>query len=215
MKKIIFLLFLGASFIACKDEKKADAAKEEVKEVKKETANVSDGIFNANVETSKLNWEGSKPTGTHNGVVAIKEGNLVVKEGKLSAGTFTFDMTAITVLDIPAEEKGNAKLVGHLKSADFFDVENNPTATFAITEVVEGESMVVKGDLTIKGITKNISFPVSFSSDANGVSLKGAPFKINRTLFDIKYKSKSFFENLKDKFIDDEFEISFEVNASK
>lgn len=213
MKKFIVLLFLGAGFIACKSEKKAEVKEEvTVVEVVEEIVQFEDGTYAANVETSKLNWKGFKPTGTHNGTVGIKEGNLVVSGGMLTEGNFTFDMTAITVLDIPADDKGNGKLVGHLKSPDFFDTENNPTATFKITSV---EGSTVNGDLTIKGITKPISFPVSLTTADSGISLKSEPFKIDRTLFGIEYKSKSVFDNLKDKFINDEFEISFEVNASK
>lgn len=213
MKKFIVLLFLGAGFIACKSEKKAEVKEEvTVVEVVEEIVQFEDGTYAANVETSKLNWKGFKPTGTHNGTVGIKEGNLVVSGGMLTEGNFTFDMTAITVLDIPADDKGNGKLVGHLKSPDFFDTENNPTATFKITSV---EGSTVNGDLTIKGITKPISFPVSLTAAASGISLISEPFKIDRTLFGIEYKSKSVFDNLKDKFINDEFEISFEVNASK
>jgi len=124
-------------------------------------------------------------------------------------------MNTIEVLDIPKEEEGNGKLVGHLNSGDFFDVENNPTATFEITDVVNGENASIKGDLTVKGITKSIEFPVTLTSSDAGIKLSGATFKIDRTDFDIQYKSKKFFDNLKDKFINDEFEISFEVNASK
>lgn len=213
MKKFIMLLFLGASFVACKSEKKAEVKEEvTVVEVVEEIVQFQDGTYTANVETSKLNWKGFKPTGTHNGAVAIKEGSLVVAGGILSGGNFTFDMNSISVLDIPADDKGNGKLVGHLKSPDFFDVENQPTATFEITGV---EGVTVNGNLTIKGITKPISFPVNLAVTVSGISLKSEPFKIDRTLFGIEYKSKSFFDDLKDKFINDEFEISFEVNASK
>jgi len=213
MKKFILLLFLGAGFVACKSEKKEEVKEEvAVVEVVEEIVQLEDGTYAANIETSKLNWKGFKPTGSHDGTVAIKEGNLVVAGGVLSGGSFTLDMTALIVLDIPADDKGNAKLVGHLKAADFFDVEKYPTASFEITSV---EGVTVNGDLTIKGITKLISFPVSLTAAANGILLKSEAFKIDRTLFGIEYKSKSIFDNLKDKFINDEFEISFEVNASK
>lgn len=212
MKKFILILVLGAGLIACKNDKKEAAGKEKLTQVKEEVAQISNGTYVANTETSKLNWKGYKPTGSHDGTVAIKDGNLVVSEGKLSGGDFTFDMTGITVLDIPAEKEGNAKLVGHLKNEDFFDVENNPTATFEITNV---EGTTVKGNLTIKGITKPIEFTAEINEVEGGVELVGDTFKIDRTLFGIEYKSKSVFDNLKDKFIDDEFEISFKVEAAK
>ena len=216
-KSFVFVLFLSLAFVACKNEKKSENQDTDVavEEVKKEVINVEDGNYVVNVETSVLNWKGSKPTGTHFGTVTVKEGNFTVAGGELTAGSFTVDMGTITVLDIPAEEKGNKNLTGHLKSADFFDVEINPTSTFEITSVDQTEGVVITGDLTVKGITQSISFPAEVASTEAGVVLKGAPFMIDRTKFGIEYKSKSIFDDLKDKFIDDEFEISFEVNAAK
>lgn len=212
MKKLIASVFvLSLLFISCKEKVK----EEKVIEAKPETENIASAVYNVNSETSVLNWKGFKPTGTHNGTVSVKEGSFEVKEGNLIAGKFVFNMNTIEVLDIPKEEEGNGKLVGHLNSGDFFDVENNPTATFEITDVVNGENASIKGDLTVKGITKSIEFPVTLTSSDAGIKLSGATFKIDRTDFDIQYKSKKFFDNLKDKFINDEFEISFEVNASK
>ncbi|MEX1383458.1 YceI family protein [Lutibacter sp.] len=208
-KQILSILVLSVLFISCKE--KAKEEKKEV-EVKTEMQQIADANYMANTETSILNWKGFKPTGTHNGTVAIKNGTLEVKEGKLAGGNFVFDMNSITVLDLPADDEYNAKLKGHLESGDFFDVANNPTAIFKITSV-NGD--LVKGDLTVKGITKSIEFPATLTASANGIKLAGATFQIDRTEFDIQYKSQKFFDNLKDKFINDEFEISFEVNASK
>ena len=212
MKKLIASIFvLSVLFISCKEK----AKEEKVIEAKPETEKVASAVYNVNLETSVLNWKGFKPTGTHNGIVSLKEGSFEVKEGNLITGKFVFDMNSIKVLDIPAQDEYNGKLVGHLNSGDFFDVENNPTATFEISDVVNGENATIKGDLTVKGITKSIEFPVTLTSTDAGLKLSGATFKIDRTDFNIQYKSKKFFDNLKDKFIDDEFEISFEVNASK
>lgn len=124
-------------------------------------------------------------------------------------------MGTITVLDIPADDEMNGKLKGHLESPDFFDVVNNPTSSFKIVSVDQTEGVVITGDLTIKGITQSISFPAEVAATEAGVVMKGAPFTIDRTKFGIEYKSKSIFDNLKDKFIDDEVEISFELNAAK
>jgi len=215
MKKLILTaLVIGASFTACKNEKAKDNADAATAPVV-ETQVVADGVYAADQASSTLNWKGFKPTGTHNGTVAIKEGSLTITEGKLAGGNFVFDMNSMAVLDIPADDENNGKLLGHLKSGDFFDVENNATSSFAITSVTIGESTMVKGDLTIKGITKSIEFPVQLVASENGVELNGATFQIDRTDFDIKYKSNKFFDNLKDKFINDEFEISFAVKAAK
>ncbi len=209
---MILALMVSASFIACKNDKPKET---EAVVATPEVETIADGTYTATVESSILNWKGFKPTGTHDGTVAIKEGNLVVADGKLTAGDFTFDMNSMVVLDIPADDENNAKLLGHLKNSDFFNVENNPTATFKIVEVVNGETTVVKGDLTVKGITKSIEFPVTITQTATGVELVGETFKIDRTEFDIQYKSQKFFDDLKDKFINDEFEISFKVAATK
>jgi polyisoprenoid-binding protein YceI len=210
MKKIITSIFvLSLLFVSCKEK----AKEEKVSNAETTTEKIASAIYNVNSETSTLNWKGFKPTGTHNGTVTLKEGSFEVKEDKLVSGKFVFDMNTITVLDIPAEEEGNAKLTGHLKSGDFFDVENNEFATFQISG--ESSNTLIKGDLTIKGITKSIEFPVTMSSTEEGIKLTGATFQIDRTDFDIQYKSTKFFDNLKDKFINDEFEISFEINANK
>ncbi len=208
-KQILSLVVISLLFISCKEKVKKE---NNTTEAKTEIQGIADANYTANTETSVLNWKGFKPTGTHNGTVAIKNGTLEVKEGKLVGGNFVFDLNAITVLDIPADDENNAKLKGHLESGDFFDVANNPTATFKITSV---NGSLVKGDLTVKGISKSIQFPATLSTSADGIQLSGVPFEIDRTEFDIQYKSQKFFDNLKDKFINDEFEISFEVNASK
>ncbi|SFS46433.1 YceI family protein [Lutibacter maritimus] len=213
MKKfLIFALIVSVTFVSCKNEKPKEV-ETPVSENKGEA--IADGTYTVTNENSILNWKGFKPTGTHNGTVAIKDGNLVVSDGKLTGGNFTFDMNSIVVLDIPADDEYNAKLVGHLKNSDFFDVENNPTVMFKITEVLHEGTTLVKGDLTIKGITKSIEFPVSLNKTTDGVELVGNAFKIDRTEYNIQYKSQKFFDDLKDKFINDEFEISFKVNASK
>mgnify|MGYP000551001484 CR=1 FL=1 len=149
MKKIIIsTLLICVAFVSCKNEK----AKEKTEDVVvTEVSTITDGSYITNVENSTLNWKGFKPTGTHNGTVNIKEGNLTVADGKLVGGNFVFDMSTITVLDIPAEDEYNGKLVGHLSNPDFFDVEKNPTTTFEIVEVVYGDNTSVKGNLTIKG----------------------------------------------------------------
>ena len=207
-----FIIWEIGAFVSCKNEKPKENAEPAIAT---DVAAITDGTYTAAVDTSVLNWKGYKPTGSHNGTVAIKTGNLIVADGKLTGGDFTFDMNSIVVEDIPADDEFNAKLVNHLKDGDFFDVANNPTASFKIVEVVSGETMLVKGDLTIKGITKAIEFPVTLTQTETGVELVGDVFKIDRTEFNIQYKSQKFFDDLKDKFINDEFEISFKVNATK
>lgn len=216
MKKLsVFILGLSVLFISCKEKTKEEKVNE-VEVTIKEIQKIADAVYMVNSKTSILNWKGFKPTGTHNGTVTVNEGSMEIKGGKLIAGKFVFDMNTITVLDMPEDDEYNAKLKGHLKSGDFFDVENNPTSTFEIVEVAnKSDEIFIKGNLTIKGITKSIEFPAELKVTDTGVKLTGNAFKIDRTEFDIRFKSQKFFNDLKDQFINDEFEISFEINVSK
>ena len=211
MKKIILSLVVVASVLtACKNEKKE---KVEVKEAVKVEVNVAE-LNNVDTSVSVLNWAGSKPGGAHNGTVALKSGGLLVEEGKLTNGEFVIDMTSIVNLDIPADKEGNGKLVGHLTSADFFDVATYPTSSFVITSVKEVEGkLAVTGNLQIKDVTKSITIPATISTE-NGVTVfKSEDFKVDRADFNVKYGSKSFFDDLKDKFIDDIMTFSFVVKT--
>ncbi|TXD51121.1 MULTISPECIES: YceI family protein [unclassified Polaribacter] len=213
MKKIILSLVLAASVLTgCKGEKKAAVETEKAKVV---DVNVSE-LDNVNIAESVLTWKGTKPGGAHNGDVAIQKGGLLVENGVLIGGQFTFDMTSIKVLDIPADEEGNGKLVGHLSSPDFFDVTTYPGSKFTITKV-EGKNgkVDITGNLTVKDVTKSITIPATIMMEDGITTLKSDNFNINRAEFNIQYKSKSFFsiEELKDKFIDDLIEMSFVVKT--
>lgn len=204
---------LSLSMFSCKDK----AKEAETKDAETTTvAEVASEKYTVNVAGSSILWKGFKPGGSHDGTMNIANGSLDIANGKVSGGTFTIDMTSIAVTDIPVEEEGNAKLVGHLKNADFFDVEKFPNATFEITGVEEAEGKtMLSGNLTIKDATNNITFPVNVSNENNTVSLTSETFTINRSKWGIKYKSKSFFENLGDKFINDDMEVTVSVKASK
>lgn len=211
---IILLLSLSIlTFTNCKD--KAQAA--ETKPVEEtQVVEAKKTEFTADTNASTIEWKGFKPTGSHDGVIKLKGGLLNMADGKISSGTFLIDMTSITVVDIPKEEEGNAKLLGHLTSPDFFNVAQYPTAAFKITgsEEVDGK-MMLSGNLNLKDIKNNITFPVSVSQDGDDVTLTSEPFTIDRSKWDVKYGSKSFFDNLGDKFIDDDIELKIMVKASK
>lgn len=154
------------------------------------------------VEKSKVVWKGYKVTGSHVGNISIKSGYLNFDKDVLTGGSFEMDMSTIIVTDLEGESKG--QLEGHLKSNDFFGVEKFPTATLHFTSVklLGKNSYKVKGDITIKGKTETISFKVSVYGSKANVSLK-----IDRTKFDVRYGSTSFFDGLKDKAIYDEFDL--------
>ncbi|MGK0414342.1 MAG: hypothetical protein ACJA1B_002566 [Polaribacter sp.] len=210
MKKIILALVVVAAVLtACKGEKKEKVETEKAKVV---DVNVAD-LDNVNITESVLNWQGTKPGGAHNGAVSIQKGGLLLNNGTLVGGQFTFDMNSIKNLDMAGED-GAAKIEGHLKSADFFDVATYPTSKFVITNVAkENGKLLVTGNLQIKDVTKSITIPAMISSEGGITAFKSETFNINRADFNVKYGSKSFFDNLKDKFIDDLMEMSFEVKT--
>ncbi|MCF6280452.1 MAG: YceI family protein [Flavobacteriaceae bacterium] len=155
-----------------------------------------------NIEKSNVEWKGYKVTGSHNGTIAIKSGSLTFKDDKLTNGDFVIDMVSINTTDLQGEYKG--KLDDHLKSDDFFGVEKHPTAILEFIKVkrIGKNSYKVKADLTIKGITKKVDVSISVYGNKAMATLK-----IDRTEFGVRYSSASFFENLKDKVIYDEFDL--------
>lgn len=157
-------------------------------------------------ENSKVVWKGYKVTGSHVGTITIKSGHLNFNGDKLIGGSFEIDMTSITVTDLEGEYKG--QLEGHLKSDDFFGVEKYPTASLSFTKVKSTgkNSYKVTGDITIKGKTESITFDISVYGNKANASLK-----IDRTKFDVRYGSTSFFDNLKDKAIYDEFDLAVDL----
>lgn len=166
------------------------------------------------VEESSVTWVGKKVTGQHNGSITLQAGNLEMDGATLTGGSFTIDMTTITVEDLTGDYKG--KLEGHLKSDDFFGVENFPTATFEITKAVpQGPgSYKIVGNITIKGTTQEIQFPATVE-EKGGQYVATADITIDRSKFNVRYGSGSFFDNLGDKTIYDNFDISVSLVAAK
>lgn len=173
--------------------------------------------YKADATQTKIKWLGKKVTGEHVGFINLKEGNLEVSNGAVTGGQFVIDMTSITNTDIESAEY-NQKLVGHLKSDDFFGVEKFPTSTFTIKSVkaVSNGDMTHEftGDITIKGKTMEIVVPAKV--DMSGDQIKAvASFVIDRSKFDVKYGSGSFFEGLGDNLIYDDFTMDVDLVASK
>ena len=209
MKKIIVSLLVIASVLtACKEKKEKTAVKEAVKV----EVNVA-ALNNVDTAISVLTWIGNKPTGSHNGTVAIKSGALLVEEGVLKGGEFVIDMNTITNLDMAGSD-GAGKIEGHLKAADFFDIAVYPTSKFVITNVEEVEGkLAVTGNLQIKDVTKSITIPAMISVEGGVTTFKSDVFNVDRADFNVKYGSKRWIEGLKDKFINDLMEMSFEVKT--
>lgn len=181
--------------------------------------------YKVNTEYSKVLWTGFKVGSKHTGEVMMKDGDLHFTEGKLTGGTFVIDMPSIKCTDIK-DAAQNTKLVEHLKSADFFGVEEHPTATYVIKKTIpygvekvkdqdyEKQTYKLVGDMTIKGITKTVKTQIDvydYDSSMSGV----ARFKLDRSDFDIRYGSGSFFDDLGDKLIYDEIQLDVNISASK
>lgn len=217
-------LILGVALIlnACGNNKNAEkvSASEAVKV--EETKGLEYSIVK---ENSELFWRGTKPAGQHTGTVEILEGFIKSNENVITGGSITIDMNTIVDTDLDNAEM-NARLVGHLKSPDFFDVANFPYAQFEIVsmESYKAETKaensfepthMVNGNLSIKGISKNISFPVTISMSDNSIVVISDEFAIDRTQWNVNFKSKTIFAEFKDDFIGDLINIRFETEFKK
>ncbi|MCB2408285.1 YceI family protein [Hymenobacter lucidus] len=214
MKKFALSALFVASIMA------APAVAKDPSAPKVATSTKAATVYKVQPQLSTLGWVGKKVTGQHSGTMQFKSGDVTVNGDKITGGTFLVDMTSLKVTDI-TDADTNGKLVGHLRSDDFFSIEKNPTATFKITKITtikgaaaDANNATITGNLTIKGITKPITFPAKIGVK-NGVAAASGTATIDRTQFDIKYGSKSFFESIGDKAIDNDFTLSFNVIAKQ
>jgi polyisoprenoid-binding protein YceI len=186
MKKTLFSLALTLVFGVSAIASPIDGEKKEIK-----------------TNESTVTWKGYKVAGDHSGTINLKSGHLMFDGKKLTGGEFTIDMSTLTNTDMEGGAKG--KLEAHLKSEDFFGVENHPTASLVITKAVPFEkgskSYTTTGDLTIKGITESVVFVITLYEGKAVATLK-----VDRTKFDVKYGS-GIIGTAKDKLIYDEFDI--------
>ena len=157
---------------------------------------------------SNIDWVGKKVTGAHNGTIAVKDGEFILNDGKLTGGKFIIDTTTIKILDVK-DPATNAQFAGHLASDDFFSVEKYPEAILQIT-TVSGKH--VEGALTIKGITHPISFDAAVNTNGDTLIATGK-LVIDRTKYEMKFRSGNFFKDLGDTLIYNEFELNISVTA--
>ena len=171
----------------------------------------------ATVDTSEstITWTAKKVTGQHHGKVPISSATLDYQNGKILGGTFEMDMSSLTVEDI-TDPGMNKKLTDHLKSDDFFSVEKHNKSTFKITEAKSsnGKDYQLTGDLTIKNITKPVTFPATVAVNGGKITATGK-LTFDRTHYDIKFRSGSYFENLADKMIYDDVELDVKLVANE
>jgi len=171
---------------------------------------LKDPEFKIDAQKSKITWVGKKVTGQHNGTVNLSEGSFTSKGKNITGGSFTIDMTSLK------DAEASARLETHLKSDDFFSSEKFPKSTFVISTIESkgSDQYVVKGNLTIKGITNEIEFPATIRITKDQLTAT-AKILVDRTKFDIKFRSGNFFENLGDKAIEDNFELNVDLVGNK
>lgn len=221
MKRFFLIAMAAVSIASCKDAPKADKAEtSEAQEIQQTTA-PSGTTYSVDIQQSKVEWVGTKPTGRHHGTFKIKEGGLTTDNNNVAGGRFVMDVKSLQADD--QDEAGNTKLTNHLKSADFFDAEKYPEAVFEITNITSGvdasnKDLVMKdathtvtGNFKMKDQTKSITFPAKITvSDAEITA--DANFNIDRTHWGMNYRSD---KSLGDKLIDPIVNIQFHIVAKK
>lgn len=216
MKTQILLIAFSLLLISCNNRNAEQAETGEAKTIKS-----SEGVqLSIKKEESKLLWRGTKPGGEHTGSVAISEGKLTLSDDVISGGQLKVDLNYIENNDL--SENMASRLVGHLKSEDFFYVEMYPEALFEISSVSENGDTEegsapykVSGNLTLRGVTKSISFPAWITINNGEVNAKSGEFSIDRTLWGVNFKSKSVFAEFKDDYISDMINLQFDVSFAK
>jgi len=217
-------------FVACKNAPKSDEAKTtEAKEVS--TAKTGES-WKVSTTESTVEWVGTKVSGYHTGTVPLKSGEIIVDNGEVKGGKFVMDLANMKVSGPKSSDaKSNEKLLGHLKSADFFDVEKNPEGVFELTDIkaytgnvakdstdprvseinkykVTDPTHTVSGNLTLKGVTKNIEFPARITVSGNSAEAV-AKFNIDRKDWGIVYPGKP------DDLIRDAIHLGISIKAMK
>jgi len=213
----LFFIFSLVLLFACENKKQEGGTSDTTGTASGEhAATEAEAVYKVDTAQSIIKWTGKKVTGKHNGSIKIQSGELKVVNNVVTGGTITINMKSIVNEDL-TDKESNQKLIGHLKSPDFFDVEKHPTATFEIERLDAGKAEkeeIITGKLTLKGKKDEISVPVKITHHDNELKAKGTAV-IDRTKWDIRYRSGKFFENLGDKAIYDEVDIEFDLVAAK
>lgn len=236
----LFVLVLGFALVSC--GAKQEGTEAEVSEAQEVQEVVASTEYTVDTDNSVVTWIGSKPAGKHNGTIPVSSGTIAVEGDAIVGGTITIDVASIENEDLAEDQDMYDKLVGHLKSADFFHTDSFPTAEFVITSVApytaadkpEGkdqyetenkpvtadEYMVaspthkITGNLTMRGTTKSITFPAAVDM-TDGTIKATAKFNIDRTQWGVMYGNEaSVVDKAKDSFIYDTVNVGFEFTAN-
>ena len=194
MKNKLLKIFAGFSIVAllvaCGKDKPVTSESNEV-------LTKTDGVlYKVDTMNSRVEWKGYKvlksDQTTHFGTIRFESGDITVKEGKLQSGKFVADINTLENIDLKDNQEMKSKLEGHLKSADFFEVEKFPTASYEITKVTEAKSgdynTILDGNLTIKGITKPVQFKANVTVQNENVSIATEPTDINREDYGLNFE---------------------------
>ncbi len=224
MKKVFLsaLAIATLSLTACDNGPKSgtEAQITDAKSVEQSSTEAVAYVVDTNASSFK--WEGHKKIDigdSHNGTVNLKESDIMVAGNRITGGTFVMDMNSVNSLDLKGQDQKQSKLVGHLKSPDFFDVAKYPTSKFEITSVkdssINDNNTWVEGNLTIKDKTQNIGFPAKIEVKDDKATAK-ARVIIDRSKFDVRYDSESFFKNLAgNKIISNDITLDIDLVANK
>lgn len=220
MKKYIAIIFAGALLaVSCSDAPKGDNA---TVTDEKAAADSNGVVMNVDTNTSIVGFNGWGVGKNHPGKFKLNSGSFTVKNGMVTAGSFSININSLSMDQ--QEEMFQVNLRGHLLSPDFFDAAKSPEAKFEITgseaftptagdtSVVAGANTKISGNLTLKGVTKNVSFPAKVDVTENG-SATVANFIIDRTQWDMHYNDDK--ESAKDKFIAHDVNITLNINSNK
>ncbi|WP_213522137.1 YceI family protein [Nonlabens sp.] len=215
--KITSMAAVIAFTVACKDNQNEVNATAEAEAAE---ATMEAVTYTVDTEVSNIAWVGSKPTEDHTGNIALSSGMIKVNAEAVESGTFTIDMTSIEVTDLQGEAASNLK--SHLegtvegKETDFFNTPKFPTAKFVVTGLsTAGAKTMLEGNLTLKDVTKNVSFPVVVKYDGNKMMLTSEEFTIDRTDWGIQYGSSTFTDIVADKAISDDIKLTVNLVATK
>ena len=215
--KLSFIFLAIGMIVSCKPKGEKAATGDAA-----DVASAMGKAYTVDVANSTIMWEGVKVTGKHNGTINVSEGSVAFDKGTLSGGSFVIDMNSLKDLDMPENKRAN--LENHLKGTaegketDFFNTPVYPTAKFEITKATklmnnEDANYVVSGNLTLKDMTKEISFRAQVDEAEGGVNVSTPAFTINRTDWGIKFRSAKFIEGLGDKAIKDEIGLQIKLRA--
>ena len=221
IKLVSFLFLLLVVACSSPEGKKVEATEAKTPEKTAAAAPAASGeLTNYNLNKGTLNWTGSKVVGgsSHSGTISVALGDIKAQGANIIGGQFTIDMKSIENTDMEAG-KGKEKLEGHLKNADFFDVEKFPTATFVITSTTPTTEVAdathnITGNLTLKGVSKSITFPANIALVDNKLTAVSSSFVIDRTQWGIEYGSGSIVGLAKDKVISNDIALVLNVEAT-